>query len=436
MKRFILFFALGAAALAGCTKTVTLEPVAKPAWFTKATYFEAKNSMYVEMPIYPTNIVLVGDDYIDRGLWNEFYADTTVKNRGITYDATAHVLYRIDGIAAGKPAKILVSAGYNDIVNDVPQDTTLANLDAIFYRIHKISPETQCYWINIACGSGLNPEHTAAASALNEAMAARAAKGGFELIDIRAALKDGLDDGSFSWNGGLLLNGAGYEALAKALEPAIGKKALNQADDKPYKKEISEYYRHRVSVFQSLPETDSLIVMLGNSLTNDAPWAELFPMGYVINRGISGDMVEGIMQRLDEVAADHPAKIFLQTGANDFVADKNLSAVKLWGRYEKLIQAIHKQMPGTHLYVQSMLPVNPKSEHYEGYNERVAELNKLLEAGGERYDYAYVDIASRLTDEKGDLRDDCTFDGLHLNADGYFLWAVELAKGPRMMIDF
>jgi lysophospholipase L1-like esterase len=188
-----------------------------------------------------------------------------------------------------------------------------------------------------------------------------------------------------------------------------------------------------VSVFRSLPETDNQIIMLGNSLINNGPWAELFPLGLVVNRGISGDVAEGVDQRLDEIVADKPAKIFLITGTNDFINEPELPAIKLWDRYEKLIKDIREQLPGTELYVQSMLPLNPKTKFYAGFNDRAAELNKLLDAGSGRYGYYFIDIASKLTDANGDLQEDCTSDGIHLSAIGYFKWAAELARGNRMM---
>lgn len=430
MKKIFYVVALMSVVLAGCSKD-TSKTYAKPDWFTNSNYFEEKNGMYEELPVYPTNIVLVGDDYIDRGLWSEFFGDTTLKNRGITYDGAEHVRYRIGKIAAGKPAKIFVSAGYNDVMHGTPVDQIVGYVEDIFKQIHKISPETKCYYMNIV-KSLLESEKLDASTQVNESLAALAEKDDFEYIDIDAALKEGVASGKFSWDGGYLLNGAGYEALAQAIENQVGKPHLNKANDHPYPLEVSNYYKHRVSIFQSLPETEGKIVMLGNSLNNNAPWEELFPMGYIINRGISGDVVAGVCQRLDEVIADKPAKIFLITATNDFINDKDVPAVKVWETYEKIIKTIRDELPDTKLYVQSTLPLNPKSKFYEGFNERAMELNKLLDAGKERYKYFYLDIASLLSDENGDLAEINTTDGIHLSPTGYFKWAAELAKGTRM----
>ena len=48
----------------------------------------------------------------------------------------------------------------------------------------------------------------------------------------------------------------------------------------------------------------------------------------------------------------------------------------------------------------------------------------------------YIDIASKLSDDKGDLDANYTTDGIHLSAAGYFVWSAELARGSRMMVQF
>ena len=433
----MLFVAAMTAVLAVCSTGCSQHRAAKPDWFTNPTYFEEKNGMYEEMPVFPRNIVMVGDDYIDRGIWSEFYGDTTLKNRGITYDATEHVLYRIEPIATRKPAKIFVSAGFNDLLHGTAPEVITENIKKIFTTAKKASPNTKLYWLNIVLAP-LDEKQAAAGAQVNEAVKELSAKAGFTCIDLDAVLSEGIKSGAYSWDGGKYLNGAGYEAYAKAIEDEVGKPALNTADDKTYPLEVSDYYKHRVSMFRSLPATEHKIVMLGNSLNNNGLWEELFPMGYVINRGISGDVIDGVHQRIDEFVGENPDKIFLMTGTNDFINDASVPVSEVWNRYESLIADLRNQCPSTLIYVQSILPLNPKTKFYEGFNEKAAEVNKMLSAGKERYQYFYLDIASLLSDENGDLRSECTTDGIHLSALGYFLWAAELAKGNRMMqnLDF
>lgn len=432
MKKILFIATLAAAVLGACTKQAAIS-APEPQWYTNQAYFEEKNGMYEEMPIYPTNIVMVGDDYIDRGLWNEFYGDTAVKNRGITYDATEHVRYRIGRIAAQKPAKIFVSVGYNDVLHGTAPESIVAAIDDIFTVIGKLSPATDCYWLNIVGSSSLPAEQVAAIDQVNAEVANLSSRRSFNVIDICSALRPGVDEGRYSWDGGKLLNGTGYEALCSTLDEKVGKPHLNRADEKEYPLEVSDYYRHRASLLRSLPSTEGKIVMLGNSLNNNAPWAELIPLDYVLNRGISGDVIDGVCQRLDELENDNPVKIFLMTGTNDLINEPDIAAVKVWERYEHLLREIRRMYPGTILYVQSILPLNPKTKFYEGFNEKAAEINKLLSAGMDRYDYFYLDIAEKLSDANGDLDARYTTDGIHLSATGYFVWCTELVKGNRMM---
>ena len=190
-----------------------------------------------------------------------------------------------------------------------------------------------------------------------------------------------------------------------------------------------------MSRFRAIRPVGGRIIMLGNSLMNNGPWNELFPMGYIINRGISGDVVAGVNQRVEEVIRYKPVKIYLITGTNDFINEPEVTAVEVWQRYEKLIKDIREKMPYSAFYVMSTLPLNPKTKFYEGFNDRAAELNKLLASASGRYGYVFLDIARLLSDENGDLRSEYTTDGIHLNATGYFVWAAELSKGNRMLRD-
>jgi lysophospholipase L1-like esterase len=81
------------------------------------------------------------------------------------------------------------------------------------------------------------------------------------------------------------------------------------------------YYYQRATLFEQLPITSTDIVFLGNSLTDGCEWAELFGNPHIKNRGISGDEVMGIYDRIDPILKGKPAKIFLLTGVNDVSHD-------------------------------------------------------------------------------------------------------------------
>lgn len=427
MKKILFAFSFALLLLAGCKeKGPVLDPVAEPSYFKNPTYFAEKNGMYEQLPVGEKDIVLVGDDYFDRGLWSEWFPNTSIKNRGITYDETAHVLYRIDRIAEGHPAKIFVSAGYYDVVRGVALDTVITNIYNIFERANKISPKTKLYYINII-GADMEGQKANDRDAVNAGILELSHSGLFEYIDVADKMRGGIQDGSYSYNGGNHLNGKGYEVFSAAFERQIGEPSTALGVDYPYADPIFPYYQNRASLFLASPANHHKIVMLGNSLNNNAPWNELFPGVDLINRGISGDVTNGIYQRAEEVAAHTPEKVFLLTGPNDLINDPQLSVEAFMASYKKVVDRLKELMPETQLFVHSILPVNPKSKFYEGYNVRAAEIDRQLAENAESWGYTFIDLVPAMADENGDLKDSFTTDGLHLTAEAYNAW-VEVIK--------
>jgi hypothetical protein len=93
--------------------------------------------------------------------------------------------------------------------------------------------------------------------------------------------------------------------------------ALAQIKENRNKDEaFSTFYQQRSSLFRLLPQSKGDIMFLGNSITNGNEWDELFNDASIKNRGISGDATLGVLNRLDEVTARKPGKVFLLIGIN------------------------------------------------------------------------------------------------------------------------
>ncbi len=185
----------------------------------------------------------------------------------------------------------------------------------------------------------------------------------------------------------------------------------------------NELYYQRSSVFDVLPVDSTDIVFLGNSLTQICEWHELFDNPHVKNRGIIGDVVQGIRDRVDNVVKGHPAKIFLMSGANDVSHD--LSADSIVSLYSDLIDYIRQQSPSTKLYVQSCLPINDTFGRYKaltGKAQVFRDVNARLEPVAKSKGCVWIDVYSLFVDPDGNLDRHYTNDGLHLLGNGYLLW--------------
>lgn len=187
--------------------------------------------------------------------------------------------------------------------------------------------------------------------------------------------------------------------------------------------DLGELYYQRASLFDTLGTNPSSIVMLGNSLTHGCEWHELLGNPNVVNRGINGDIAEGIDLRLDGILRGRPAKIFLLCGVNDVSHD--LSADSIASAVEAIVGRIKRESPTTKVYLQSLLPINNSFGRYKrifGKEQTIRDINALLEAYAAKNDISWINLYPAFADEKGNLRSDLTNDGLHLLGPGYIIW--------------
>lgn len=192
--------------------------------------------------------------------------------------------------------------------------------------------------------------------------------------------------------------------------------AMAQANQDPY-------YARRATLFDELPIGKKDIVMLGNSLTDGGEFNELLNNRHVKNRGIVGDIVQGLIDRIDPIIKGKPKKLFILTGVNDISHD--VSADSIARAMEKLIVMVKQGSPRTKIYLQSLLPFNNDVREWKllkGRDHVVVEANVLLEQVARRQGVTWINLYPLFADEQGRLRADLTNDGLHLMGKGYLIW--------------
>lgn len=187
---------------------------------------------------------------------------------------------------------------------------------------------------------------------------------------------------------------------------------------------FSTYYQQRVSLFRLMPASPGQIVFLGNSITDGGAWDELFSeLPGIINRGISGDLTAGVLNRLDEVTRRKPSKIFLLIGTNDLA--RGISTDSVLHNIFLIAKLIHKSSPATRLYIQSIFPVNPYYHKFAGHTSNTAKINTINQAlagSAGQLDYTFIDVFDVLKDADGLMDINLTNDGLHLKGPGYMRW--------------
>jgi lysophospholipase L1-like esterase len=197
---------------------------------------------------------------------------------------------------------------------------------------------------------------------------------------------------------------------------------------------IDGYY-NRLSEFKSDPIGDNKIVFLGNSITEGGgDWNKRFGTKNIVNRGIGGDITEGVIVRIKEIIYFKPVAVFLLIGINDIFNSDKPNRDKITESYVannilKIANIVSKESPSTKFFVQTILPVNPKSyfkengffpEHPVPLPDQINNINKILK---ENDQLNVIDLHSTFVDAEGYLDTKYSGEGVHLNEAGYSNWA-------------
>jgi lysophospholipase L1-like esterase len=181
------------------------------------------------------------------------------------------------------------------------------------------------------------------------------------------------------------------------------------------------YFIGRNEVFTKLPNDSDEVIMLGNSLTHNFEWHEMFKNVNIKNRGINSDITKGILQRLNEILESKPKKVFIEIGINDLLHGFPIDSVFL--NYTKIIQTINHTSPKTQIYIQNVLPTKWLiNDTNKPVIDSVYVLNKKLKDYCIDNKLKYIDLFSKfLIDGKLNPKYDCG-DNLHLSGSGYMEW--------------
>lgn len=178
------------------------------------------------------------------------------------------------------------------------------------------------------------------------------------------------------------------------------------------------YYKHKVTQFEMLKDkSDAKIVMLGDSITDEGEWSELW--GEVVqNRGISGDTTSGVLDRLYTISPSIE-EVYIMIGVNDIM--RGAKAQDVYLNYEKIVQFFQKK--GIKVNIQSTLYIGESRK--KDFNIEVEKLNDKLKLFAKQNNIRFIDLNQILSSNKV-LKADFTKDDLHLNGDAYKLWIAEI----------
>ncbi len=207
--------------------------------FTKAeaqspynAYYYQKASLFEKLPVGKKDIVFLGNSITDGGEWFEIFSNPRIKNRGISADIAQGVFDRLGSITSGKPAKIFLLIGINDVSHNVTADSIVRAIAKIATAVERESPHTRLYIQSVFPVNEDFCKYLGATQRgnvvldINKGLRELCAERGLTYVDVYSALKEKNSeklDPRYT-NDGLHLMGDGYFIWKSVLKRYIDEK--------------------------------------------------------------------------------------------------------------------------------------------------------------------------------------------------------------------
>lgn len=150
-------------------------------------------------------------------------------------------------------------------------------------------------------------------------------------------------------------------------------------------------------------------VFIGDSILSDNCWSESLSNSSVINFSVGGFTSYDVKENLNEVKSLSPKNVFIMIGINDIASEFK----------------IHDTMDNLENIISNLKGINTKVNvmsvlytHDKELNRRVFLLNNMIDSLSKNEKFDVYNLNHLLSSNRL-LLDKYTYDGVHLNNDGY-----------------
>lgn len=390
--------------------------------------YDAFKALKVSSP----NIVFVGNSITNIGHWHEQFNDNSlVVNRGVSGACSYQALENLESILIGKPAKMFIMIGTNDIGTKTGTPATIArNIEAMIERIRHESPSTEIYIISVF-PSTYSPRTPEILSGVNDSLKVVCEKTDIPFIDLWDTFQ-GILDNTLSTDY-LHLTAPGYYLWSKAVQPYMGDEftvtipAETEAENwYPWAGEFSLW----VNNVSSLPYKSTDILMIGDELFNSGEWHEILHNPNIKNRAVKHNyggwpttMWLNLMDCIFDVNKDlkeAPEQAFLYIGSQDIANGKDEEYIE--SNYRKIVEKVLENMPTTTVRLVSLTP-HRNADH----NNKIKTFNSFLKKYAADLGLDFVDLFTPCSDADGNADPKYVDASSFVTPHGYHIIAETLA---------
>lgn len=199
---------------------------------------------------------------------------------------------------------------------------------------------------------------------------------------------------------------------------------LKEMISKSSKKTIEKYKEAN----KSIPEKS--VIFTGDSMIEYLDVNTLLPDLRGLNRGVAGATTQLMLDAFDEILGNlNPTDLFVSIGSNDLILLES-TIDEIVESVGKVFKKISEKFPDTTIYYLSTTPVlNETHKLYKKIyiagrtNAQNMEINNGVKKLCDKYHVIFINQFDGLIDETGYLNETFTADGIHLNKNGYQVYA-------------
>ena len=338
------------------------------------------------LPVTSDNIVFIGNSITNMNEWWEAFGDHNVVNRGVSGAITDEALANIEAIAAGKPKKVFMMLGTNDLgsAGICTPEHVMQNVALMVERFQKVSPKTTLYIQSLLpsghLGSGgtRTPERL---QATNDSLKAFCNSKNITYIDLWNDLTDVTNNSNGMSYDKLHLTAKAYKVWCDKIAPYVtgvegAKSMYSEADQNDGG--LGGAYGMRTTVFSKLPVSDTDILVIGDEMIHGGEWHELLRSNRVKSRGTAwgypGPSVVELQKMIEPIFHDgaKPAQVFLYAGVGPVNGNTELQTILT--NYKNVVAKIKELSPDTKVTLMSLQPTTDATKN----TNRVVPFNTAL----------------------------------------------------------
>lgn len=347
------------------------------------------------------NIVFVGNSITNMHDWWEAFGDNPqILNRGVSGGFTYEVLPHLEMIAMGRPDKVFIGIGTNDLCTVQSIETTADNIRIIAERLRRESPNTKVYVQSVIPSTNSNGygrgERIPALNTIVKPLVEKLNEqlGDVYYLDVFSQLV-AADGVSFKKSSaGLSLaydnlhpNVLGYGIWCKYIAPQVGSECIynTSASTLYHGNQSTNSTGDRITCFAQQVVNKDDILIIGDEMVSSGEWHEWLKSDKVKNRGLGwGYTGSNIDQEITNASiyfqntkSVAPKAIVIYAGVQE--AHSSVTAANFKDKYKKLITGLRNskaEAASTTIYLLSPLrtPTSSVNTYIDQYQSVLTEL--------------------------------------------------------------